>query len=166
MRSMLLESMAVCFFLTSLAFPNEERNAPQEAIIDILPGICPNTISPMGEGAFPVAILDSREFSVRDIDRRSVRLQTSDSGGSVVPLRSFFRDIATPLPSESCECHNPVSDGIEDLIFNFDLTEIIEALNLLSFPNQTIRLKLIGRMVENGGPADFIGVDCVQIPDN
>jgi hypothetical protein len=93
-------------------------------------------------------------------------LQTSDSGGSVVPLRSFFRDIATPLPSESCECHNPVSDGIEDLIFNFDLTEIIEALNLLSFPNQTIRLKLIGRMVENGGPADFIGVDCVQIPDN
>lgn len=91
--------------------------------VDIEPRSCPNPLNVDSRGVLPVAILGSEDFDVNAIDVASIRL------AGVVPIRSSFEDVATPVSDgNECECTTAGTDGYIDLTLKFKTVELVEEL--------------------------------------
>ncbi|MCG6917141.1 MAG: hypothetical protein LJE89_06295 [Deltaproteobacteria bacterium] len=130
-----------------------------EVSLDIKPRSCPNKLNTKSRLFITAAILGSEYFDVREVDILTIELE------GVAPLRSNFRDVATPfLPmvgKVDCEedCNNLGSDGFMDLTLQFDTQEIVRALGEVE-DGQCLTLQLTGKLLD-GTP--IVGEDVVVI---
>jgi hypothetical protein len=112
-----------------------------DVAVDVKPGTCPNPINADSRGVLVAAILGSADLDVRQIDPASVRL------GAAAPLRSAYRDVATPYDGphtgSARDCTTAGPDGFRDLVLHFD----IQALGDLDVPDRSVvRLQLSGTL--------------------
>lgn len=150
----------------------------RDVFVDIKPQSCPNPLNVKGSrdeeidsrtafkidptdtpldraAVFPVAILGTHDFDVRQIDPCTILL------AGVPALRWNYEDVSTPMPedAEECECHTDGADGFEDMTLKFDKASIIAALGAVE-DGDLIPLVLTGEMFD-GTPIE--GSDCVLI---
>lgn len=122
--------------------------------IDIKPRRCPNRLNIKSKGKLSVAILGSDNFDVNEIDVLSIRL------AGVIPLRSSYKDVATPLvDAEECDCSTEGSDGYTDLILKFDTQAIVATLGEVADGDEFL-LELIGELFDG---TQIKGEDCIII---
>lgn len=133
--------------------------------IDIKPQSCPNPINTRSNGILPVAIIGTHDFDVTQIDPSSISL------AGIAPLRSSFKDIATPFElltgkTDKLDCTEEGPDGFIDLSLKFDSQKIIEALEYTygSIENKDIIVLPLECKLLNGTTA--IGEDVVIILNN
>lgn len=136
--------------------------------LEIRPGSCPNPLNRRSRGVLPVLLVANKGFDVRQIDLSTLTLARSDGvGGSVSPNegprgpRSDYGDLATPLVSDPCACHEMNKDGISDLSMKFMTEAIIDALELSDMAGEAIiELTLSGNLVDG---TVFSASDCVRL---
>lgn len=143
----------------------------KEFDVDILPAICPNTLT-IGlpglqfQGIRPgaaaanqprvaLAILGTSTFDVSGIDPASIEVI------GVEPLSHKLMDVSRPVdPSETeCECHALGSDGIMDLVVYFDQGQLLAACGPVK-DGDVRSLDVVGAMKSGGALA---GHDCLTI---
>ncbi len=125
-----------------------------EVAVDIKPGNCPNPLNVRSKGVLPVAILGSEDFDVAEIDVLSVQL------AGVVPSRSDYEDVATPLvDANECECSAEGPDGYLDLTLKFDTQAIVEAIGEVNNGDEWV-LELTGSLYDD---TLIAGEDCIII---
>ncbi len=120
-------------------------------------------------GVVPMAILGSDSLDVRQIDIDSLTLARADGVGGIAPLltdrhgpRPRINDVAAPVEGKPCDCHEPVGDGIDDLLLKISTPEFAEALELQSLARgESVMLTLSGSLLD--GTA-FEASDCIVIP--
>jgi hypothetical protein len=136
-----------------------------EADLDIKPTSCPNPINTANNGKLPVALVGAATFDVHDVDIASLQLSRHDGvGGSVSPVRTGYRDIASPFTGDLCDCHTLGGDGIIDLGMHFLVQDVVTTLQLDQVPNWTyLQLDLTGELVGGGS---FTVSDCIRVQGN
>ena len=134
---------------------------------DIKPGICPNTISLRDKGLLPVAIMEEDDLDLTTVNPASIRLSRDGFTGTVAPVSSNFKEIGSPFSVELCDCLKPKRDVYSDLVFNFDVQQVINVLGLGNVLGQTLPLTITGRMTEECDGRTYIksitGKDCILI---
>ena len=134
---------------------------------DIKPGACPNTISLREKGLLPVAIMGGTDLDLTNVDPASIRLSREGGSGTVAPISWNFKEIGSPFAVELCDCIRSKRDVYSDLVFNFDLQQVINVLGLGDALGQTLPLTMTGRMIEECDGRTYIksisGKDCVLI---
>lgn len=146
--------------------------AATEAIVDILPGACPNVISfdePIDldfdfvrpAAAIPtsnivVAVFSAREYDATSADPREILLDGVPPSGWIVD------DIGRPdLRDTPCGCGHTSRDGLVDLLLSFDRDDIAGALEpLVEGAVRTLSLRAVGRDGARGA-----GTDCLRFVD-
>ena len=126
--------------------------------VDIRPHFCPNPLNVKSRGMLHVAILGSEDFDVNTIDLTSIRL------ANVAPIRSSFRDVATPVAdANECECTTTGRDGYTDLALKFRTAEVVEELvSTLGelIDGEVLVLTLTGALFDE---TPIEGEDCIVI---
>jgi hypothetical protein len=134
---------------------------------DIRPGACPNTISLREKGLLPVAIMGDADLDLTKVDPSSLRLSREGFAGTVAPTSWNFKEIGSPFAVELCDCIKSKRDVYSDLVFNFDLQQVINVLGLGNALGLTLPLTISGRMIEECDGRTYIksitGKDCVLI---
>ena len=134
---------------------------------DIKPGVCPNTISLREKGVLPVAIMGGADLDLAKVDPASIRLSREGVAGTVAPTSWNFKEIGSPFTVELCDCIRSKRDVYSDLVFNFDVQQVINILGLSNALGQTLPLTMTGRMTEECDGRPYIksitGKDCVLI---
>jgi hypothetical protein len=134
---------------------------------DIKPGSCLNTISLREKGSLPVAIIGGADLDLAKVDPASIRLSREGIAATVAPTSWNFKEIGSPFAVELCECIRSKRDVYSDLVFNFDVQQVINALGLSGILGQTLPLTMTGRMIEECDGRTYIksisGKDCVLI---
>jgi len=131
--------------------------------VDIKPGSCPNSLNPRSEGVVSVAILGSKNFSVKDIDPATIMIGREGTGG-VKPIRYSYADVAAPYQGgKTCGCTDKCGDGYKDLVLKFDTEELVDTLQLDEAAGQTVPLIVTGSLKANKGGTSFSGQDCLQV---
>jgi hypothetical protein len=133
--------------------------------LDIKPGMCPNRLQTNARGQVQTAVMGN---AVASIDVRTVRLSRTDgAGGSVRPLQGSpgpiprWGDVASPSPGGPCACGSSTSDGMVDLVLQFDHVEMVQALQLGGLRSGAeVELRLNGSLLD-GTP--FEVADCVTV---
>jgi hypothetical protein len=133
--------------------------------LDIKPGMCPNRLQTNARGQLQTAVMGN---AVASIDVMTVTLSRTDGvGGSVRPLqgppgpRPQWGDVASPSPGGPCTCGSSTSDGMVDLVLQFDQAQMVQALQLERLRSSAeVELRLNGRL-RDGTP--FEVVDCVTV---
>jgi hypothetical protein len=124
--------------------------------VDIKPTSCPNPLAARSRGVLPVAILGTEDFDVMTVDIATITL------AGVSPIRSSFKDVATPLDKEDeCECHGEGPDGYLDLTLKFDRREIIATLGDLSLLPRRSSIPLTLTCMLMGEEITLEGTDCI-----
>lgn len=124
--------------------------------VDIKPQSCPNPLAARSKGVLPVAILGTEDFDVMTVDIATITL------AGVSPIRSSFKDVATPLDKEDeCECHGEGPDGYLDLTLKFDRREIIATLGDLSLLPRRSSIPLTLTCMLMGEEVTLEGTDCI-----
>jgi hypothetical protein len=129
--------------------------------LDIKPRSCPNPLNTKSRGVIPAAILGTEYFDVSQVDVSTVQLE------GVGPLRSRFRDVASPFEPTVCkvdckeDCNNLGPDGFVDLTLKFDTQAVVDALPLEEVEDRDcLNLQLTGNLLD-GTP--IVGEDVVVI---
>jgi hypothetical protein len=137
----------------------ETEGGQMDAVLDIKPGSCPNSVNVernwnKSRAVLPVAILGTMDLDVHDIDPMSVRLE------GVAPLRWSFENVSRPVEDpEECECTTAGPDRHMDLTLKFQLSEILAAIAPLSNGTE-VSLTLTG-LTEDGD--EFVASDCIRV---
>jgi len=103
------------------------------------------------------------DFEVTCIDPLTIRLSREGIEEGVAPIRSGYKDVATPFEGELCDCNDLNGDGYMDLTLKFPVTALVETLGLDEVAGETIPLTLTGNLKEEEGGTAITGQDCVQI---
>jgi hypothetical protein len=154
---------------TCEAYDEWQCSATCEATVptDIKPGACPNTISLREKGSLPVAIIGDADLDLAKVDPASIRLSREGIAATVAPTSWNFKEIGSPFAVELCECIRSKRDVYSDLVFNFDVQQVINALGLSGVLGQTLPLTMTGRMTEECDGRTYIksitGKDCALI---
>lgn len=132
--------------------------------LDIKPGSCPNPINTKGcgSGTVTIALVGTKSFDVKTVDKNSLVLERADGvGGTVEPESAKYSDVATPYAGKLCGCHCKQGDCIKDLKLKFDHDDLVDAFELDHEKNKTdVRLRLRGFLLD-GTP--FVAEDCVRV---
>jgi hypothetical protein len=141
------------------------------ALIDVIPGSCPNIINTGGidldyhgirpgaaaakQPTVPVAILGTKAFDVSRVDPSTILI------AGLSPLSHRLLDVSRPVePREAeCECTGAGPDGYTDLVLHFDQEQFAAALGPVS-DGDVRTLELTGK-TKTGVPLS--GSDCVTI---
>ena len=123
------------------------------ALLDVLPGTCPNLWEPGGERFLQAAIIGTESFDVRKVDPESLILKRQDGAGeSVPPLTAMgpqIKDVGRPREAGAGECSGSGPDGILDLVIWFDASKVMNAFGLQKVPENThVELTLCGRLLD------------------
>lgn len=132
--------------------------------LDILPGVCPNTLDPRDtSGTIQISISGLPGQNVGNIVPGSLGIWCDECmAGPVVPTSTSFGDVSTPyFMSTECGCHMAGSDGIQDLKLTFSRAALINGLQLASFPVGSEPRLVVTGMTTTG--CRFIALDCVRI---
>ncbi len=138
----------------------------QAVAVDIMPGECPNELTPTGDVFIMVAILGSADYGTNWIDPASVRLN------GVPPRRSFSVDIATPYEpfvgkTEPTDCNALNGDGFNDQLLLFERSLILESLPFVQVGDAIVlELTADNRIVYpiiSGAGVSVVGEDVVVI---
>jgi len=135
--------------------------APTIVDIDIKPESCPNPVNLGKQGLLPVAIIDTVDFDIEDIDPDTILLMREGYEFGVAPIRWNYEDVATPYTgTDDCGCHELGGDGYLDMSLKFDTQELVIELNLVEVVGQTIPLTLTGKLSDG---TLFEGQDCIWV---
>ncbi|HVP58406.1 MAG TPA: FlgD immunoglobulin-like domain containing protein, partial [bacterium] len=141
-----------------------------QVYIDIKPTACPNPLYINAKGVLPVAILGTAEIDVARIETSSLRLTRDGVAGEIAPVSTSLADVATPSIGGQCSCNLDGPDGNTDLVANFALKPLIQALGLGSVKGQTVVLTLKGLInpppqptLTKDGVRGISGSDCVMV---
>lgn len=127
---------------------------PQEVQVDILPDSCPNPVNLRGNGFLSVSISGSDELDVRDIDPNSVELM------GLSAVRQSFGDVSSlQSGTDVCGCRNLGPDGYEDLVLEFRIGDIREAIWGVR-AGEEVSLGITGSFYSG---KTFQGSDCVLV---
>ncbi|MHA1939950.1 MAG: prenyltransferase/squalene oxidase repeat-containing protein, partial [Candidatus Thorarchaeota archaeon] len=88
--------------------------------VDIKPGSWPNPIDPRTQGLFSVSICGTDEFDVTTINPTTITIGVPGAKNGVAPIRWSYEDVATPWFGEDGGGHELESDGILDIVFQFN----------------------------------------------
>ncbi|HVM59223.1 MAG TPA: HYR domain-containing protein [Verrucomicrobiae bacterium] len=95
---------------------------PEQVVIDIAPGVCPNILNTTQGGMLQVAVVGSSSLNVSNIIPASVTLN-----GVLANTNSSIADVAAPFVyTEGCPKRH--HDGIPDLVVEFDVTDLVSSL--------------------------------------
>jgi hypothetical protein len=139
-----------------------EHNVVELAIpFDIKPRACPNRLNVKKRGVLRAAILGTDNFDVNQVDITSLRLE------GIAPIRSAFRDLATPFvpfigKTSKDDCNKIGPDGFLDLVLKFNARKVIRALGKLKHRDIAV-LQLRGNLREEFGGTPIKGEDVVVI---
>ena len=143
--------------------------APQDidVHIDIKPGSWPNPINKDKKGVISVAICGTEDFDAATIDPVTVAMYIEGIEEGVSPLRWSLEDAATPYddttPDEP-DGHELTFDGYVDLVFKFDVPELVGTLGLCDIDDwEYIKLYIKGNLLEEEGGTPIEGFDWVRI---
>jgi hypothetical protein len=97
-------------------------SAPEQVVVDIAPGVCPNILNTTEGGVIYVAIVGSQSLNVSNIIPASVTLN-----GVLANANFSITNVAAPFVyTQGCPKKKP--DGIPDLLVEFDVNELITSL--------------------------------------
>jgi hypothetical protein len=133
-----------------------------QVAVDIIPGLCPNHLRIDSPLTIPVGILGTADLEVDAIEPGTVRLSREGDSVAVAPLDYAYKDVGSPLIGGRCECRELVGDGLEDLVFYFDIKALGAALGLAGSVGETVPLILSGKLVTG---RTISGVDCALVID-
>jgi sugar lactone lactonase YvrE len=120
--------------------------------MDIVPGLYPNRVEPDLDLVVRVALLGNSELNLADVDLSSIRLNGS------APTGSHRLDAGAAIASsDDCYTSNVPIDGVEDIVLEFQTTDLSETMPLLEI-GETDLLTLTGRLLD-GTP--FVASDCI-----
>ncbi len=130
--------------------------------VDIKPGSCPNSLNPRDTElcVLPVAILGTEAFDVRSIVPSSVRMYREGVGEAVEPIRYSYEDVATPFQGNLCNCHTLGGDGYEDLSLKFDLSSVVNKLELEGVAGETVPVMVSATLTDG---SIVRGSDCIRV---
>jgi hypothetical protein len=131
--------------------------------IDIKPSSWPNPINTKSIGVIPVAICGSEDIDVMEIDPNTVTIGITGIAERVIPLHWSYEDVATPYTGEEGGGHDLGGDGILDLVFHFNIQEVVSNLNLLAHRGEILPLIIRGELYEELGGTILWGQDYVRI---
>ena len=138
-----------------------------KASIDIKPGSWPNPINKDKKGVISVAICGTEDFDAATIDPVSVAVHIEGVETGVSPLRWSLEDAATPYDDttpDDPDGHELTSDGYVDLVFKFDVPELVGTLGLCDIDDwEYIKLYIKGNLLEEEGGTPIEGFDWVRI---
>jgi hypothetical protein len=131
--------------------------------IDIKPGTCSNELEleVKKEDVLRIAILGSEDLSAEDIDLSSIQLSRACHQDGFVPISYKYKDLATPSDGELYDCDKLRRDGLDDLIFKFDVQTIVNALGPVD-DGDKLELKITGKLTDD---TPFEGTDYIVISD-
>lgn len=142
-----------------------------DADLDIRPGSCPNPVSPNSRGLLSMVIVGSETFDVAAVDFGSLTLERTDGFGDVVSPairgrqgRMVVVDLASPFQTSDCDCHGTKSDGVDDLLVKFPMTEMVQAFQLNALSRGTTVVLTLRGLITDGTP--FQASDCIEITGN
>ena len=129
--------------------------------VDINPTSCRNPLNVKDKGVMTVAILGTEEFDVTQFDPATVTLL------DVYPLRWSYEDVATPYEpyvgkADAFDCTTEGADGYLDLVFHFDMQEIVAQLGDVN-DGDILVLSLTSNRLEEFGCTLIVGEDVVVI---
>jgi hypothetical protein len=130
--------------------------------VDIKPGSWPNPINVGSKGVFAVAICGTKDFDVKTIDPKTVKIYIEGTAEGVSPICWSYEDVATPYTGPPGGGHTLGADGYLDLVFHFD-TQAVTALDLTSHVGQTIPLIIKGNIYRAFDGMAIQGQDYVRI---
>jgi|Deesub1362A_J573_1020465.scaffolds.fasta_scaffold15234_2 hypothetical protein len=132
-----------------------ERPFTVKVSIDIKPQSCPNPLNTNSHGVLPVAILGDENLDVTFIDPDSIQLE------GVAPIRNSIEDVSVPIMDKryECDCITGGQDGFDDMVFKFDVQEIMDALGDITDGEELV-LTLTGNLLDG---TSIIGEDCVIV---
>ncbi len=131
--------------------------------VDIKPGSCPNPILTGKRGVTSIAVLGTVAFDVTAIEPQTARMRLGSLESSP-PLRWSIEDVGTPMAegAEPCECHVLNGDGHPDLVFKFDMPDLVETLALDLLPAWSyVPLTLRASLRETSFVVE--GSDCIRV---
>lgn len=131
-------------------------------VVDIAPGLCPNHLRVDSPLTIPVGVLGTEDLEITAIEPATVRLSREGLAGDITPLNYAYKDLGSPLIGGRCECRELVGDGLEDLVFYFDIKALVAALGLAGQIGETVPLTLSGKLVTGD---TISGVDCALVID-
>jgi hypothetical protein len=116
---------------TSEPGPTESGPPAGETLVavDVRPEQCPNRVRTNKDRTFPVVIVGTDSFDVRDVNPESIRL----AGVPPKHDRTRYRDRASPYEpvtgkDDAHDCGREGGDGIEDLLLRFSSKSLGKAL--------------------------------------
>jgi len=124
--------------------------------LDVRPGSCSNPLKREGTGVIPVVIVGSDRINVSAIDTSSLALE------GVPPKQAAPKD-----DDSDGACDQKIMDDITDLVVEFDLSEVADALRerlgreLL--PGEVLEVTLTGQMATGSATASISGKDTMTI---
>ena len=132
-----------------------ERKIKDPKVVEVN---CPSPLDLMSNGVLKVIVLGKRGFRIGRIDPMSARLE------GVAPLGFAFEDVAAPINGPRCAKRHKhrsriETDGIDDLVLEFDSQEVARALGDLNGDGVAV-LELTGKL-KDGTP--ILGEDIVVI---
>ena len=134
--------------------------------LDMRPGACPNVVHVGGRGIIPAAIVGTRGVDVTQVDTKSLALRRADGvGGTVKPERGLrgpritLIDLTTPPEESVCACDRLGPDGLDDLLFEFSLRDLIRKLELGVLRSGTSVEVVLEGLLLDGTP--FQASDCI-----
>jgi hypothetical protein len=139
-------------------------------MVDIKPGVCPNSLQVKSKGVLSVAIIGSEDIDVMHIDASTVRLGKDGLADTVAPLRWTYRDVSHPSDEEPCECEELMADGYTDLVLMFDSQAVVNSLELkkgfghkgFERDELSFSLAITGNLKEEFGGTPISGEDCIR----
>jgi hypothetical protein len=127
--------------------------------VDIMPGDCPNEVTPSDSGRITIALLGSDTIAAGGIVVDSLRF----NGNTIKPLTTSYEDVATPFIGSAPGCHTLGMDGYTDLLLEYDLNEFVTELGLKSMMPGANAVRVSGQMNQNYDNAPLLGQDFVVI---
>ncbi len=136
--------------------------APQQVIVDIAPGFCPNVVNTNEGGVIQVAIVGTQSLNVSNIIPASVTLN-----GVLADTNSFIADVAVPFVYTK-GCPKRKKDGIPDLVVEFDVNQLIASLRTVKNGEVKVltvngTMNIIGTNGAVVGTSIFEGQDKIKI---
>lgn len=124
---------------------------PEAVVVDIRPGLCPNHLKVESAQTIPVAVLGTMQFDVTNIDPATIRLSRDGAAGECVPARWDYADVGSPVIGSAPDCNDPHGDGLDDLVMQFPIRDLVSTLGLAGLLGEAVPLVLRGKIVTGQG---------------
>jgi hypothetical protein len=130
-----------------LSGPKPGAEPALHVAVDVRPGLCPNHLNLESPLTLPVAVLGTMDLEVRDIDPGTVRLTRDGSSVECEPVTWRYADVGMPVVGSAPDCNNPHGDGLDDLVMEFPIRDLVTALDLAGKAGESIPLILRGKIL-------------------